>query len=627
MDVLQDSGLEAVLFLRYLRFCVVLFGIPSVTLTPAIMAMCRSNGKGNGATGLDLFGWPNIGFDAIGRLWAYTGSVAIFTFYVCRLIGNELRSLNEIRQSYLASEISAPSHVVMISNIPTRLRNEHGIRTMYSKWSCQMDEIYIVYQLKELRRHQNVRNKVHGQLEDAVISFIRQQSSSQDVRWTKYRRLTAHLPSPSARSSPTAPKIDHLRAEVIDLNRRILQLQAIPSGDEVSKLPCALVRFRDRVTAQCMASTLAPTVSGYVVSEYLGSEIGNILYPNLGLSWTEAQIRRFLMWSFCLILAIVWTIPIGMTALLAQLDALARVVGIEEVTQSTPSWALGLLQGVLPPICTSILITTYGAILRMAIGWQKLPTVTAIELDFQQLYFLFLFTHLFITTSISSGVVRFLAQTVNSASTVPMTLAQNLPKASNYYVSYVPMQAFLFGALTLLRLPQFGQLLFSRLRRYSPRKQLSHSQRTELVQWGRIYPVYSTIASIGELSTLLATGANLRSHYLFAVITIDTPHFHRLLWDLVVFPSILGALCRPYRNRDDWAHSLSSDFSTFHGPIHSPAVLHWTAFARLGKVHTGTSNLSITRDISRTGVDCVLPQPSRHDVPASLQTSRIESRD
>jgi hypothetical protein len=328
-----------------------------------------------------------------------------------------------------------------------------------------------------------------------------------------------------------------------------------------------------------MASILAPTESGYVVSEYLGSEIQNILYPNLGLSWTEAQIRRFLVWIFCLILAIVWTVPIGMTATLSQLDALARVIGFEDVIESTPSWALGLLQGVLPPISTSILILVFAAILRIAIGWQKLPTITAIELDFQQLYFLFLFAHLFITTSISSGVLRFLAQVVNSASTVPTTLAQNLPKASNYYVSYVPMQAFLFGALTLLRLPQFGQLLLHRLRPWSPREQVSHFQRTEVVQWGRIYPAYSTIACIGEYLTLLLGNADLRSNHLLAIVAINTPDFHCLLWDLVVFPSIPGALCCPYRNRDEWIHNLSSDFSAFHWSIHPPDVLHWTTFA------------------------------------------------
>jgi hypothetical protein len=76
------------------------------------------------------------------------------------------------------------------------------------------------------------------------------------------------------------------------------------------------------------------------------------------------------------------------------------------------------------------------------------------------------------------------------------TLAKNLPKASNYFVSYVLLQALSVSANALLRInklvrnfvlaPIFDQTVSQKLER----------KRGQDIQWGTFVPVYTNLACI-----------------------------------------------------------------------------------------------------------------------------------
>jgi hypothetical protein len=88
-------------------------------------------------------------------------------------------------------------------------------------------------------------------------------------------------------------------------------------------------------------------------------------------------------------------------------------------------------------------------LLRFVVASQKVATRSAIEFLVQNYYFAFLFLHLFLNVSISSGLTAVVYQLVSNVRSISTLLAQNLPKASNYFLSYLLLQSFFVGAITL----------------------------------------------------------------------------------------------------------------------------------------------------------------------------------
>ena len=205
------------------------------------------------------------------------------------------------------------------------------------------------------------------------------------------------------------------------------------------------------------------------------------------------------MLVFVLSVALVlgWTVPIASTGVLSQLSYLAELFPWLDWVHSLPVWVVALLQGVLPPMALSILMLIFPEILRTVIHQRRQFTKTAVELSLQKYYFAFLFVHLFLTVSISSGIVTVLAQTLNSTEFGPVILAQNLPKASNYFLSYVLLQAFFVSGSIFVQLTGAFRCAVNKITAHTPRE---HARKTytSVIRWGTFFPVYTNLGCIGR---------------------------------------------------------------------------------------------------------------------------------
>jgi hypothetical protein len=82
--------------------------------------------------------------------------------------------------------------------------------------------------------------------------------------------------------------------------------------------------------------------------------------------------------------------------------------------------------------------------------------------------------------------------------TAESLLSQNLPKASNFYLSYFLVQSLLIGSGALAQ--PFNLFRFHVQRRFlkDPRKQYTRWHRLQIVHWGSVFPVYT---NLGVIST------------------------------------------------------------------------------------------------------------------------------
>jgi len=98
-------------------------------------------------------------------------------------------------------------------------------------------------------------------------------------------------------------------------------------------------------------------------------------------------------------------------------------------------------QGILPPLLLSLLLTLVPIIFRLLVKQQGVPTGNARELGVQDWYFGFLFIQVFFVVTLTGGLTTFFATLASNPGQVTENLAKNLPRAANYFFSYLMLQS------------------------------------------------------------------------------------------------------------------------------------------------------------------------------------------
>ena len=154
-------------------------------------------------------------------------------------------------------------------------------------------------------------------------------------------------------------------------------------------------------------------------------------------------------------------------------------------------------------------------ILRAIVGHEGHPMNTCIELSLQRYYFVFLFSQTFLTVSLSSSITGMAQDVLYGLGSVPLLVAQNLPKSCNYFFSYLIILGFSVSAATLLQVGGLlAWLVISPLTDRTPRQKWERLKSLPEIQWGTIFPLNTTLACIGES---FATPINLSPAYTVAL--------------------------------------------------------------------------------------------------------------
>jgi len=125
------------------------------------------------------------------------------------------------------------------------------------------------------------------------------------------------------------------------------------------------------------------------------------------------------------------------------------------------------------------------------------PTQAKIELFTQNAYFVFQVVQVFLVTTLTSaasGAIESILQNPGSARTL---LSQNLPKASNFYVSYFILQGLAMSATRMAHLGSIVRHQFNGSSGKNPRQMAAKYHRLRRVHWGAVYPVFTNMGVIG----------------------------------------------------------------------------------------------------------------------------------
>ena len=126
------------------------------------------------------------------------------------------------------------------------------------------------------------------------------------------------------------------------------------------------------------------------------------------------------------------------------------------------------------------------------------PSDSRVELFTQNAYFAFQVIQVFLVTTVASSATAVAKQIVDSPTSVTSILASNLPKASNFYISYFIVQGLTIATSVLTQV--VGFFIFSLLYKFlanTPRALYTKWTSLSAISWGSTLPVYTNIVVVG----------------------------------------------------------------------------------------------------------------------------------
>ncbi|KAI1921025.1 hypothetical protein LOZ07_000324 [Ophidiomyces ophidiicola] len=368
---------------------------------------------------------------------------------------------------------------------------------------------------KEKKKHRSSKKDEHQENEEYPVAYNEayEEDDYGEPLWMKYikakHRETMRLPIFGWTWMPSLPligtkvdKIYYCRKEIARLNLEIEIDQQHP--EKFPLMNSAFVQFNHQVAAHMACQSVAHHIPQQMAPRLVEISPDDVIWDNMSIKWWERYLRTFGVIVIVSAMVIGWAFPVAFTGLLSQVSYLEGNFRWLRWLSKLPQWLLSAIQGILPPLFLAILMALLPLILRFLSRNQGVHTGMAIELTVQNYYFAFLFVQLFLVVSISSGFST-IFNSFKNVTSIPELLATNIPKASNYFFSYMVLQAMSVSAGALVQIFSLvSWFLLAPIFDNTARMKWARTTNLNQMQWGTFFPVYTTLASIGLIYCIIS---------------------------------------------------------------------------------------------------------------------------
>ncbi|KAI9799104.1 MAG: hypothetical protein M1825_004871 [Sarcosagium campestre] len=379
-----------------------------------------------------------------------------------------------------------------------------------------------------------------------------------DPVWKKYLkpsdRETMRIPIFKPTWCPSLPligkkvdKIYYCRRELARLNVEIERDQKRP--EDFPLMNSAFIQFNHQVAAHMACQAVSHHIPKQMGPRLVEIAPDDVLWDNMSLKWWERYVRGSIVTLVIGALVVGWAFPVAFTGLLSQLGYLTALLPWLAWINKLPASVIGLIQGVLPPALLALLMILLPIILRSLASLAGALTGMSVELAVQNSYFAFVFVQITLIVSISSGITKTIQGILDNPSTIPQVLATSLPGASNYFFSYMILQAFSVSAGALVQIGGlFNWFIVAPIFDNTARKKWERSVNLPTVKWGTFFPIYTNLACIGLIYSVISPFImvfNIITFSLFWVVyRYNTLYVTRFRFDTkgLLFPRAINQL-------------------------------------------------------------------------------------
>ena len=534
--------------------------------------------------------------------------------FVCHIIYEELLLYIEIRNCYLTSSehrLLKSASTILVMNIP---ENElSALKDLYSMFPEKVRCVRINRDFSVLSRKMQEREKYVIALKAAEIRLIKsattlscqrrnrksalsKRSSTKCGRslWECYLKendrdhqyLSIHGWSWMSAISFIGRRVDticHCLEELTRLNeeietdqKKLIKIDSTEgNSDKYPRMRSAFVQFNSQVTTHITCQTTLSFRPLHLSAKHVDVSVREIRWAYLSQSWWKRYVRTRFVWIVTLSLLVLWAIPVAFTGFLSQITSLADAVPGLHWINSASAWLTEIVQGVLSQLTLTVLIVLLSQVLRVVTEWQDLLTKTAMKLFLQKYYFTFLFVLNFLTVSLASSITAIAQDLLHDLDSAPRLMAKNLPKASNYFFSYLTLQDLSISAAVLLQAEDLVKwLILAPLTDCTSRQKWERRMNLSQLQWGTCFSLYINLACIDKLLVLFLS--NLYWRFRFDILNHCTSYTldqrYHLRFVLICF-SLQFSLRFSFFIRYWWPTLSHSSETTLYECLHDEALL------------------------------------------------------
>ena len=311
------------------------------------------------------------------------------------------------------------------------------------------------------------------------------------------------------------------REELARLNLEIEIDQKYPERYPLMK--SAFIQFNHQVAAHMACQSVIHHVPKHMAPRMVEISPNDVIWDNMAIPWWSEWLRTIGVFVTLVGMIILWIFPVAFTSSLNKIDVLIEqfpwlsfLERNEVVAEAVQS-----LAGVLPAALLALLLWLVPIIMDFLAGIKGAKTGAQKTETVQKFYFAFLLVQIVLVVSFSSSLLDIIQEVINNpVGSITDTIARQIPKAANYFFSYMILQALSVSSGTLL---QIGALIswyvVAKVMNSTTREKWKANTTLPEVKWGSYFPVYTNFACIGLIYCVISPLISL-----FAIITFS------LLW-------------------------------------------------------------------------------------------------
>ncbi|GFF53170.1 uncharacterized protein RSN1 [Aspergillus udagawae] len=516
--VLHSSSMDGYLFLRFLRvLCSTCFTGCLITW-PVLIPIHITGGAGN--TQLDALSFSNVKDPT--RYYAHAIMACVLFTYVFSVVTRESLFYANLRQAYLNSPAYVrriSSRTVLFMSVPEEYKNEPKLRQVFGD---SIRRIWITSECKDLMKKVDKRDSLAYRLEKAETNFIRAANSAR-LKAFKNGVITsdtcldcesgAHswrqkIRRPSHRVKLFGPKVDSLRwlrDELVKVSKEVEDLQEQHKKGEMKNLSALFIEFKTQSDAQIALQTLSHHQPLHMTPRFIGISPKEVVWSSLNLSWWQRIVRKFAVQGGIAALVIFWSIPSAAVGAISNITYLTSLLPFLRFIDKLPSVLKGVIAGLLPSAALVLLMSLVPIICRFLARRAGAPSTAHVELFTQSAHFCFQVVQVFLVTTLTSAASAATAQIIKDPLSAKDLLAQNLPKATNFYISYFLLQGLTMSSMALVQVA--GVIVFKFMSTFfdrSPRLLYRRWASLSGIGWGNVFPVFTNMGVIALTYSCIA---------------------------------------------------------------------------------------------------------------------------
>ncbi|KAF5639274.1 hypothetical protein F52700_4126 [Fusarium sp. NRRL 52700] len=432
-----------------------------------------------------------------------------------------------LRHSYLSQSgyyERKTSRTILITSFPEHYLDEKVFQKLFGHSFVQC---WIPRASRRLRKLVKKREKRAQQLQDEEIALINQgnrgrpsriqsilhnfnrvkrtRSKESDVEKGKSAQMTAPTTKDAISQSDASKsssnerstsnlaavrKINSARSDLHVLNQQIDKLRQEYQADQGKHINTAFIEFDSFANAQAAFQSIPQHQPLQMCRQVMGVKPGEIVWSCLRMKWWERLLREFLVGILIGGGVILWIMPIAMVDMFTSAQMVGKMFGVSEL----PELAVNALSGLGRALLMWILLEFIPFLMRVCAKFAGVPTLTAIEHFVHKRYFIFQTLQIFLGPMLRPSPIMFFRNITS--------LKQQMPEASILYMSYILVRCLSAGATDLIQLWQLFLNMTRSRRPGTPRTTYERLYELNVVHWGSVYPVMTTVGVIGNYACI-----------------------------------------------------------------------------------------------------------------------------